>query len=283
MTNLTTARHAAFALLGVAASQETVPSFLTTLSKAKPFETCASSASEKRTDFLRKALRPPTVPGVDGSTRLLFAGVAGGGGAFFTAANAPNADAMALNVEVVPALASMASTSSSAGSNESSSKESAEAGGCDFRRLWTAKVSPIAVHQPLHSDASAVLKCSTSSASPTEHVNEKARSDERSTLQTAGWSDRTRAVALCRDKANLPAPKSASTASLFRRNAPRRSGQAAKAARSSFSGERASAIVARSRVIRCADFVSQSTTCVESISVRCPHCHAVEQAPRRKF
>ena len=124
MTNLTTARHAAFARLGVAASQETVPSFLSTLSKAKPFETWASSASEKRTDFLRKALRPPTVTGVDGSTLLLFAGVAGGGGAFFTGpAKEPNADAIARNVEVVPAEASIASTSSSAGSNESSSKE----------------------------------------------------------------------------------------------------------------------------------------------------------------
>ena len=178
-------------------------------------------------------------------------------------ANEPNADAIARKVEVVPAEASIASTSPSATSNESSSKESADAGGCDFRRLCTAKVSPIAVHQSLHSDASSVEKWRSSSASPTLHVNAKARSDERSTLQTAGWSDRTRAVALCRDRANLPAPRSASTASLFRRNAPRRSGQAAKAARSSFSGERANAIVARSRVIRCADFVSQSTTCVE--------------------
>ena len=267
MTNLTTARHAALALLGVAASQETVPSFLTTLSKAKPFETWASSASEKRTDFLRKALRPPTVTGVDGSTLLLFAGVAGGGGAFFGPANEPNAEAIARNVEVVPAEASMASTSSSATSNESSSKESAEAGGCDFRRLCTASVSPIAVHQALHSDASVVEKWRTSSASPTLHVNAKARSDERSTRHTAGWRDNTRAVALLKDRANLPAPRSASTASLFRSNEPRLSGQAAKAARSSFSGERASAIVARSRVILWALLVSQSTTCVESTSV----------------
>ena len=190
-------------------------------------------------------------------------------------ANEPNADAIALKVEVVPAEASMASTSSSAGSKESSSKESAEAGGWDFNRRCTASVSPIAVHHSLHSDASLVEKRKTSSASPTLQVNEKARSDERSTLQTAGCIDKTLAVALLKDKANLPAPKSASTASLFRSNEPLLSGQAAKAALSSFSGDLASAMVARSLVILWALLVSHSTTCVESTSASGAHCHAI--------